>query len=483
MSHPAPTSLLATDGYKFSMAEAGAPLREEVFYYCHRKGGPQLIPFDAEEMIRRLLPLATSADYGYLASHDYPMGEVYKQAIARTASLRIAALPRGSWVYPREPIATLTGPSAIVSWVEPLLLQLNYRVQLATLACLDPAALGRELARVTCEAQRTIALETLDAVGVRAPAIVVDSDGYFERVRARARELVEIVEDGGRLFEVGLRSATGLDQHRIALSACKAAQVTRTSHVLGAHELGLTPVGTMGHEHVQRYGSDAAAFLAMRERRRARSSYLLDTYDTYGSGIPAAFALIAADSHRGDSIRYDSGDKIAQYRFAAARAHELGIRPVQIIEDGCDAETTRIFEALRVEVGWRKEEQFYGYGGYLVAGPMGSSLTRDRVAAVYKLSQSGEHPTMKFGNETAAGKRSVPGRPVVFRRTSGAGPIGLIGQEGEEVPTGYTLLTGKAPPAPFEATPARDDVEVGYSRATESLIEVLSRSAFRSRHD
>ena len=33
------TSLLATDGYKFSMAEAGWPLRKETFYYTHRKGG------------------------------------------------------------------------------------------------------------------------------------------------------------------------------------------------------------------------------------------------------------------------------------------------------------------------------------------------------------------------------------------------------------------------------------------------------------
>ena len=51
-------------------------------------------------------------------------------------------------------------------------------------------------------------------------------------------------------------------------------------------------MGTMGHEHVQRYGADEPAFRAMRERRPGRSSYLLDTYDTIRSGIPAAFKLI-----------------------------------------------------------------------------------------------------------------------------------------------------------------------------------------------
>jgi hypothetical protein len=34
-------SPLCTDAYKFSMAEAGWPLRTEIFYYAHRKGGPR----------------------------------------------------------------------------------------------------------------------------------------------------------------------------------------------------------------------------------------------------------------------------------------------------------------------------------------------------------------------------------------------------------------------------------------------------------
>ena len=33
------TSITNSDGYKFSMAEAGAALRTETFYYSHRKGG------------------------------------------------------------------------------------------------------------------------------------------------------------------------------------------------------------------------------------------------------------------------------------------------------------------------------------------------------------------------------------------------------------------------------------------------------------
>ena len=40
------TSMLATDGYKFSMAEAGWPLRDETFHAVLRRGGLQVLPFD-----------------------------------------------------------------------------------------------------------------------------------------------------------------------------------------------------------------------------------------------------------------------------------------------------------------------------------------------------------------------------------------------------------------------------------------------------
>jgi nicotinic acid phosphoribosyltransferase len=206
----------------------------------------------------------------------------------------------------------------------------------------------------------------------------------------------------------------------------------------------MTPVGTMGHEHVQRFGSDEAAFRAMRDRRPGRSSYLLDTFDTIRSGIPAAFRVMEEDRRRGDSIRYDSGDKEAQYRFAAAEAKRRGLRPVQILEDAFDAPLTRRFEELRREVGLAAEEQFYGYGGTLVATTAtrsGTHLVRDRVAAVYKLSETARWPTMKFGNEPGAGKESIPGRPVVFRRLRGDGAVGIVGQQGEAPPPGYALLT------------------------------------------
>ncbi len=473
------TSMLATDGYKLSMAEAGWPLRRETFYYSHRKGGAQLVPFDLEAELRAILPTPRTWDYAYLAGNEYEMGAGFKAAIISQNDLVIRALPRGSVFYDREPIFSVTGPSALVSWLEPLVLQWSYRIQVATMARFNPEGLADAVKTVTCEKQLQLVQQTLDAVGVKAPPMTVDSDGYVRRVRARVQELVGIVGDPKRLFEVGLRAASCVEQHRLALEGCKAAGLKRTSSVLGAFELDLVPVGTMGHEHVQRFGSDEAAFRAMSERRPQRSSYLLDTFDTIASGIPAALGLIAERRGSGDSIRYDSGDKEPQYRFACQRARELSLRPVHILEDSFDAAQTARFEALRVEEGVGTAEQVYGYGGYLVAQTAGTPLTRDRVSAVYKLSQTGSRATMKFANEVGSGKQSVPGRPVLFRREQPGGtrPVGIVGQEGEQPPSGYFLLTGLAQAAPSSAEAARAGGLV-FSAATQALMQQCELAAF-----
>ncbi|MFT3709486.1 MAG: nicotinate phosphoribosyltransferase [Archangium sp.] len=468
--------LLLTDGYKFSMAEAGWPLRRETFYYSHRKGGLQVVPFDAEAEIKKALPEPSAGDWEFLSKNDYELGSAVKAALA-DRTLKISALPKFAVFNDREPVFSVTGPSALVSWLEPLALQWSYRIQVATTALRDPSSLAAAVGTVTCARQRELVLETLDAVGVKAPEIKVDSDGYVARVRARVAELIAIVGSPTRLFEVGLRAASCPEQHLLALEGAKQAGLLRTSSVHGARVLGLVPVGTMGHEHIQRYGSDEAAFRAMVERRFQRSSFLLDTFDTITSGIPTAYKIIVERAGQGDSIRYDSGDKVAQYRFAIAEAKRLGIRPVQILEDSFDIPQTKAFEALREEVGWKPEEQVYGYGGFIVAQTSGSPLTRDRVAAVFKLSQTGARATMKFGNEGSGGKQSVPGRPVVFRRRAGvSGAFGVVGQEGEAPPEGYLQLTGAPTRSQVGAIPevAESDRTLIPSAATRALIDELS---------
>jgi nicotinic acid phosphoribosyltransferase len=429
--------LLETDGYKFSMAEAGWPLREETFYYSHRRGGPHYLPFDPVEMVKKLLPDMSQKleARGFLDFHDYQMGGGFWKAML--GEVKIKGMPKGSWFFDREPVFTVTGPSAIVSWLEPLVLQLHYRIQVATIAKLEPERLPEFVFPVTCEEQRDIVLETLAAVGVKAPSLTVDPITYIEGVTARMKELVDIAGDPTRIFEVGMRAAFCQSQHRMALEAAKEGGLKATSNVYLARELNLKPVGTMGHEHVQRYGGDEVAFRAMRDRFPGASSFLVDTFSTLDSGIPAAFKLIAEDPSRRDTIRFDSGDIESQYLYACQKAKAMGISPRFILEDGFTADRMRAFEKLREFTGLDAEDQLYGFGGYIVRD-RNTELTRDRVAAVWKLTQTADTPTMKFGDEPGAGKESIPGKPVLYRRygpiaspTMPSGWHGLVAQEGE----------------------------------------------------
>lgn len=475
-------SVLATDGYKFSMAEAGWPLRREAFYYSHRKGGWQLMPVDVPALIDAALPRAHSSDYEYLASQEYEMGVGFKAAITQRHRLDVRAVPRGGWFFDREPAFSVVGPSALVSWLEPLMLMLNFQIQVATIAVLDRERAASELAVATCERERELVLAVLDSVDVKPWDIKVDEGGYAARVKEVARELVEIVGTPERVFEVGMRGASCLEMHRIALAACAEVGIRRTSNVLLARELSLTPVGTMGHEHVQRYGSDEAAYRAMRDRRPNRSSFLLDTYDTIRSGIRQAFLLMKEDPVAGDSIRYDSGDKKVQYRHAVAEARRMGVRPVHILEDGFDAQLTREFEELRRELGVVENEQVYGYGGFLVAKPAGRSLTRDRVSAVFKLTQTGPRATMKFADEAGGGKESLPGEPEIWRRVSGEGALGIVGQAGEVPPHGYERLTGgpaTVSPRQAWAAAAEGDRRLDLSTGTRMLVNELRSARLR----
>ncbi|MEM7153267.1 MAG: nicotinate phosphoribosyltransferase [Myxococcota bacterium] len=481
------TSVLATDAYKFSMGQAGFPLRRETFYFSFRFGGFHYIPFDLAEILSSMMAglQATAEDLAFAREHGYGLSAAMESALEQGEALQIEAVPAGSWVFEREPILTVTGPSFLVSWLEPTLLWLNFPIQLAT-ALKQGAGLTPEMTTATCAEHEALIAKVVDSLGMTGKIeITREDDAYRQGVRDRARALVEAVGgDASRIFEVGMRSAVCMEQHRIALEACKAEGITRTSNVLLARELGMTPVGTMGHEHVQRWRADLPAFRAMRDMRSAAPSYLLDTFDTMGEGIRAATQVMREQEHA-CSIRYDSGNKFIQYLHACELLREQGLAPAHVLEDGLDDEATLHFERLREFTGLSAQSQHYGYGGFIVAKPMSNPLSRDRVSAVYKLSETVGEPCMKFGDAAGRGKRSVPGRPVVWRRLRGDGPLGIIGQAGERVPEDYVCLSNN--PDAIEQlricnvldlsramTIPQPQRRVELSEATASLVERLT---------
>lgn len=481
-----------TDAYKLSMSEAGASLRYETFYYSHRRGGVNgwhFMPVDPEAFLMKLLPTPRLEDYKYLTHHSYEVGAAFRRAFEKP-NLKVTGVPKGAWFYDREPAFTVGGCSAVSSWLEPAGLQLHFRIQIATAA--KTGKLGNRCKSATCPAEREIILETLDSVGVRAPEIEVRSDEYYDSVYRRAQELVRVVENPDRIFEVGMRAVSCMDQHQIALTAIKNAGILRTSNVYLAQQLDMIPVGTMGHEHPQRVGDDYEAFIAMRDRFPGFLFYLPDTYSTIMSGIPSALRVIAETPERDAGIRFDSEHAVrGHYTFTVARAMEMGLQPRLALESGWNLELTREFEQLREMVRWPADRQAYGYGGYLIK-PDWETFLRDDVSAVYKLSQTGSMAVMKFGDEPGSAKASIPGRPIIWRpkpvQMTAETPAGYIAQEGEDwkPPVESVLLSGLKEHNALD--PYKTNCRtIAYSPATQRLVSgcehrremAISRAALR----
>jgi len=442
-------SPLATDGYKFAMAQAGFPLRHEEFYLHYRKGGPLFIPFDFAQVVKALRPrLPNTREQGFLTTHGYGMTPAMEAAIQ--GDLKVWTQPKGTWANENEPLVVPSGPSFLVSWLEPLLIAFNFPMQVATAlldgvrdftaSCNDEAHIIRLVWASLVEQRLTPLRDTLQ---------IKVSDSYLESLKKRLDNLKSTVPDMNQVFDVGMRGMTCMEQHRLVVSACKEAGITRTSNVKLAYELYLIPVGTTGHEHQQRHGRDIEGFRAIRDQRPEPPSYLFDTYDPEwtGSGndigIPAAISVMLEDPNRRCSVRFDSGDQERQLQKFVEAQNEHDLNFFYLFMDGYD--DTRVWrmciyaETLGVSVS----DCHFGIGGYLVCDPL-NPYTRNKVAMVYKLCQSGGSgvgcAVRKYSG--TAGKASIAGHPRVAIDEHGQR---VIYQEGESPYNPRTLTKAPRP--------------------------------------
>jgi nicotinic acid phosphoribosyltransferase len=426
-------SALMTDGYKFSMAQAGFPLRREGFVSSQRKGGPYYIPFDVKALIEALLPApATGKEAAFLQATGYGLNTAMEEALR--GKVDVQGAPKGSWVLGKEPLHTTFGHSLLVSWLEPFDIMMNFSIQVAT--ALKQGA--REF-DASCEDEAGIIYALAEDQGLTVK-VTVKLEEYRKRVKENLDRVSKALKgDMHRVFEVGMRAATCMQQHRECLKICRANGVNKTSNVFLAWELYMVPVGTTGHEHQERWGADIDGFRAIRDMRSEPPSYLFDTYDPIRSGIPAALKALKEDPSRKAFVRFDSGDQVAQLQILVKAALE---NAHYIFEDGYDDLRIAEMEGICQGLGLPSEKCLYGLGGFLVSQPSPNKYQRDLVSAVYKLCFSVVPRRKKSGTP---GKDSLPGDPVIFRPSTFMplpkdGPDGIIGQYGEEPPDGYTVV-------------------------------------------
>lgn len=487
---PALPSILETDWYKKFMASAGFPLREETFVLSFRRGGPYIMPVDPVEYVYSLLPNqlpdAFQDDLDYIESNGLPMTPAYTKAMQGKG--KVLGVPRGQWFNTLDPVLTVTGPSALVSYLEAKLTMLRFRCQVATIALTEPETLLHHFGTVTCEREREIVLETLDDVSVQIEFdIKVDRDGYYQHIYNRAKELVDMVGPK-KVMEAGLRAASCMEQHLIALCACQDAGVLSTSNVYGAKLLGLTPRGTTGHEHHQRCGigddPDYEAFTTARDRAAGVPTFLLDTISTQGSGLPAATKAMTETRDRLCAVRFDSEATMAgDYAAAVLLFTGFRVSPVMNLGGGFNAVTTAQFERMRKQLLWPENRQSYMYGQYLVE-PHVPLPTRSQASAVFKLCRTGSRDTMKFSDnrenpDEAGPKSSLPGLPILIRKVdpSAEGPFSYIGQQGEALPPGegYAVLSGGEEGSFYSGVPDGLDALSEHTPMTKYLVFTLTK--------
>ena len=151
----------------------------------------------------------------------------------------------------------------------------------------------------------------------------------------------------------------------------------------------------------------------------------------------------------------------------------MGLDPRLALESGWNHELTEEFERLRVMIGWDRDRQAYGYGGFLVK-PEWPHFGRDDVAANFKLCRTGRTAVMKFGDEPGAGKQSLPGDPVILRphplEARPGMPAGYVAQEGEdfEPPVECIRLSGAQKVGDLSPVPGAKPIAL--SPATQALV-------------
>lgn len=136
------------------------------------------------------------------------------------------------------------------------------------------------------------------------------------------------------------------------------------------------------------------------------ATLLVDTYD-----VRAAIEKIIALGRKPGGIRLDSGDVLADSRWARARLDEAGWRDVKIFASG-DLDEQRIAELLRD--GARMD-------GFGVGTALSTSSDAPHLSVIYKLAEVAEGGKVRLTAKYSEHKKTYPGRKQVFRANDACG--------------------------------------------------------------
>lgn len=214
-----------------------------------------------------------------------------------------------------------------------------------------------------------------------------------------------IAARGRGLVDFAFRRTHGTDAADAVARTSAMVGFDATSNVHAARRHGLAVAGTMAHSFVEAFSTEAEAFRVFASDHPARTTFLVDTYDT-AQGVRNAIEAIRELELSGDlGVRLDSGDLDPLAREARRLLDDAGLDRARIFASGGLDE----LEVARLVANGAPIDAF-GIGTQL-----GVSADAPYVDTVYKLVEYNGRPTMKL----STGKVSAPGRKQVWRGTSG----------------------------------------------------------------
>ena len=273
----------------------------------------------------------------------------------------IYAVPDGTPVFPFEPVITVKAKAIEAQLIET-----------AILACFNHASLVATSAkRITDEA-------------------VIDNKKI-------------------PVMEFGARRARGIDSSLEASKYGVMGGCVSTSNTLAGYLYNLPVSGTMAHSLVTNSDTEYEAFLKYAKTNPDNCIFLVDTYDTLRSGIPAAIKVandyLIPNGYKFKGIRIDSGDLAYLSKEARKMLDEAGFKDTKIcLSNGLNEFT------IRDLINQGAKFDSLGVGDNI-------SASKERMGGVYKLCAVDKYgkviPRIKVSEDPI--KTTNPGYKKIYR--------------------------------------------------------------------
>ncbi len=260
-------------------------------------------------------------------------------------------------------------------------------------------------------------------------SFLLNTINFQTLIATKASRMSNATKGKGSIMEFGLRRAQGIDGANSASRASFIGGTAITSNTFAGKKYDIPVAGTMAHSWIMSFETEEEAFRKFASIYPDSAVFLIDTYDTLGSGIQAAITIGLEQKAKGKNIgvRIDSGDLSYLPKVIRKRLDDAGLQDATICVSNDLTE-----DIIQTLVSDNVPIDSWGIGTHLVTGGTQASLN-----GVYKLAAKEENgefvPVMKFSNSFE--KTTNPGIKQVYRffDANGAPQGDLIALSDEEI--------------------------------------------------